>query len=37
MNKRMKDLAWKAFEKSGNTGVFMLYSALTKIDGEKHE
>lgn len=37
MTKRMKDLAWKAFEKSGNTGIFMLYSALNKTEEDKHE
>ena len=32
MNKKIDDLLWKTFEKSGNAGYYMLYQALQEKD-----
>jgi len=32
MEKKLDELLWKTFEKSGETGYYMLYKALRKDD-----
>ena len=36
MDRNVKDLAWKAFEKSGNAGLFVFYSALKNKNNEEN-
>ena len=37
MEKRLDELCWKAFVKSGDAGTYLLYKALTKKDNGKEE
>ena len=37
MDKKAEELAWKAFEKSGDAGTYLLYRALTKNAEEEKQ
>lgn len=34
MSKKLEDLVWAEFEKTGNTGAYMLYNALKNKEKE---